>query len=189
VYNPSAATMYGAMDTYFRAAFSQSLQAIYLDYVKQRALTHNAASQFGRAGEVTAGFAEALFGTTITKQNVDLATCKQNKIALRWNGLPAFTTVAIVVNPTGVLPAGATNPTLSVKIAPTASAIGLLWSGFTNRAGITTALAAVNKFPTFGKVAGDQVVILVSNLNPAGTGTFDFEISCAGVTIDSINPV
>jgi hypothetical protein len=190
VYNPGSAIMYGAMDAHFNATFHQSLSALYLDFVKQRALTHNAASQFGRAGEVTAGFAEGLFAAdTLYRRSVDIAACKRTKITGRSNTLQSFTTAAIVISATGVLPAGTAKPTLVVKITPTTSAIDVLWSGFTNRAGVTTALAATNKFPTFGSLAGDQVVILVSNLNPAGSGAFDFEISCAGVTIDSINPV
>ncbi len=190
VLNPSAATMYGAMDTSFKATFNQSLQAIYLDFVKQRALTHNAASQFGRAGEVVNGFAANLLGAAnVFTQNVDISTCRQNRITLNTNGLPAFATTAIVISPTGVLPAGATSPTLAVKITPTASAIGLLWGGFTNRANVATALAANNKFPNFGNAAGDQVIVLVSNMNPASAGSFATEISCVGVTIDSIAPV
>ena len=190
VYNPSATTLYSAMDASFKASFNQSLQAIYLDFVKQRALTHNAASQFGRPGEVVSGFAEGVFGPGgVYKQNVDISTCRRNTISLRWNGLPAFATAAIEISPTGVLPAGTTDPTLQVKIKPTTSAIGLLWGGHISRAGATLALAETNKFANFGRAAGDRVFILVSNMNPVGAGTFDFEINCVGVVIDSTSPV
>lgn len=189
VENPSAATMYGAMNTYFNAKFAQSLQTVYLDFAKQRALTHNASSQFGRAGEVVSGFAEGLFGaTSVFKQNIDLATCSRNKINLQWGGIGSFATRAIVINPTGVLPAGSSNPTLVVKITPASSSVGALWNGFTWRANTATALAATNKFTTFGKLAGDQVVVLVSNLDSANTGTFDFEIGCDGPMITALAP-
>ena len=192
--NPPAATMYGAMDAYFQAAFSQPLKAIYLDFVKERALTHRTESQFGRAGEVVTGFAENLFGnaagaTSIYKPNVDVATCKRDKIQRTWRRIPSFATRAIVVSPTGVLPAGETYPTLVVKITPASSAIGDLWGGFTHRAGTTTALAAINKFRGFGNQADDKVVVLVSNRDPPNnSGVFQFEIACEGPTIDSISP-
>jgi hypothetical protein len=188
VNDPSAATMYGAMNTYFNAKFAQPLQTVYLDFVKQRALNHNASSQFGRPGEVVSGFAEGLFGaTSVYKQNVNLASC--NKVNLNWAGIAPFSTRAIVVNPIGVLPADSSGLNLVVKITPSASSVGALWNGFTYRTTTTSALAANNKFPTFGKLAGDQVVVLVSNLDPANTGTFNFEIGCEGPTITTLSPV
>ncbi len=187
VFNPSAETLYGAMNTYFNTKFAQPLQTVYLDFVKQRALTHNASSQFGRTGEVVSGFAEGLFGaTSVYKQNVNLASC--SKVNMNWTGITPFSTRAIVVNPTGVLPAGSSGLNLVVKITPTASSVGALWNGFTWRATTASALAASNKFPTFGKLAGDQVVVLVSNLDPANTGAFNFEIGCEGPTITTLSP-
>lgn len=186
--NPSATTMYGAMNTYFNAKFTQSLQTIYLDFVKQRALDHHASSQFGRPGEVVSGFAEGLFGaTSVYKQNVNLASC--SKVNMNWAGITPFSTRAIVVNPIGVLPADSSGLNLVVKITPSASSVGALWNGFTYRTTTTSALAASNKFPTFGKLAGDQVVVLVSNLDPTNTGTFSFEIGCEGPTITTLSPV
>lgn len=192
VLNPIASVMYGAMNTYFNSAFSQSLSTIYLDFLKQRALNHNTASQLGHTGEVVAGFAEGLFSAgTVEKYNVDLATCSKNKVNRTWGGIDQFATRAIVVNPTGVLPAGSTNPTLIVKITPSASSVGALWNGFTYRAirpTPTGALVATNRFITFGIQAGDQVVVLVANLDPANTGTFAFEIGCEGPVITALAP-
>ena len=187
--DPSAATMYGAMDAHFSGKFSQSLQGIYLDFLKQRALTHNAASQLGRAGEVVSGFAEGLFNAAnVYKANVGLATCSRNKDIQTWLPLTSFSARAIVVNPTGVLPAGSSYPTLVVKITPAASAVGALWNGFTWRANTATALLASNKFANFGKQLPDQVVILGANLDPANSGAFTFEIGCEGVTITALAP-
>ncbi|MBK9607927.1 MAG: IPT/TIG domain-containing protein [Betaproteobacteria bacterium] len=190
VYNPAVATMYAAMNTYFNAKFGQPLAAVYLDFVKQRALTHNASSQFGRPGEIAAGFADNLFTPDgVYTQAVNLATCSSNKVTLQWSGRGSYSTSAIVINPTGVLPAGKSNPTLVFKITPDSGALGGLWNGFTYRAGAAAALTETNKFTLFGQQAGDQVVILVSHLDPGAAGRFVFEISCAGVTIDSISPV
>ncbi|MBK7472329.1 MAG: IPT/TIG domain-containing protein [Betaproteobacteria bacterium] len=189
VNNPAASVMYAAMHTYFTAAFAQSLQAIYLDFLKQRALTHNAASQFGRPGEVVSGFAETLFGGGVFKQDVNLGTCAAQKLSFNYPGIDPFSARALVLNPVGTLPAGVANRTLVVKITPTASSIGALWNGFTFRSNAAANLAAINKFTLFGSQAGDQVVLIVANLDPANTGSFDFEIGCAGLAIDSIAPV
>ena len=189
-YDPAASTMYGAMDAYFRTAFAQSLQSVYLDFVRQRALDHNVNSQFGRAGETVSGFASNLFvapGGQYT-QAVDVANCTKNKIALTWPNRFAFSTSALVAKATGALPAGVSGQTLVVKITPAASSVGALWNGFTSRVGKTGTLAAVNKFADFGKTAGEEIVLLVSNLDPAGAGSFGFEIACGGVTITSLNP-
>lgn len=189
VNDPAAATMYSAMDIYLNGRFSQSLQSVYLDFLKQRALTHNAASQFGRAGEVVSGLAEPLFGTEIVKQAVSLSTCSAQKITKTISGIGSFAARAIVLTPTGTLPAGKTEQTLAIKITPASSSVGALWNGYTFRTNTAGSLAANNKFTGFGKVANEQIVIVVANLNPAAAGAFDLEIGCAGVAIDSISPV
>lgn len=56
-----------ALDTYLKASFAQPLTAVYLDFLRQRALDHNANSQFGRGGEVVAGFAANLFPRRTTR--------------------------------------------------------------------------------------------------------------------------
>jgi hypothetical protein len=188
---PPAATMYGVMDTYFRAAFAQPLQAIYLDFVRQRALDHNANSQFGRRpNDVTTGFAANLFTVDGTyTRAVNLATCTSNKFTLTWSDREPYSTAAILLNAAGVLPAGVNGQNLVVKIMPSASSVGALWNGFTHRAGTSATLAATNSFAGFGKTANEQVVVLVSNLDPANNGTFKAEVSCGGVSITSLNPV
>ena len=190
-YNPDASVMYNAMDAQFNAAFSQSLQTVYLDFLKQRALTHNATSQFGRAGEVVNGLARNLFGAgAISDQNVVLATCANQKISLSWPGVDSFAARVIVIKRTGAdPPANSNGPTLQVKITPSSSSVGALWNGWVYRGGVATALAAVNKFANWGKTAPDEVSIVVANLDPASAGAFDFEISCGGLAIDSIAPV
>ena len=187
--NPAAALAYGAMDTYFKAAFpGQTLQTIYLDSLKQRALTHNASSQFGRAGEVTAGYAANLFGTGAATETVDVATCGAQKLTKIYGGIDKFAARAVVINPTGAVPAASAGPTLAVKITPAASTIGALWNGFTFRSSAAASVAASNKFAGFGKQAGDQVVIVMANLDPANAGAFTYEISCGSLNIDSIAP-
>lgn len=191
VINPTASVMYGAMDTYFKSAFSQPLQSVYLDFIRQRALDHNAASQLNHAGDVVRGFAENLFGANIFKTSVDIATCSGKSNKWTWSNLEPYSTRAIVIDPTGVLPVGGSNPTLLVKITPATSAVGALWNGFTYRANRpipTQTLAADNKFMTFGKQALDQAVVLVSNLATGGTESFSFEIGCEGPTITTLSP-
>ena len=61
-------------------------------------------------------------------------------------------------------------------------------NGFTFRANAAAAVAASNKFVGFGKQSGDQVVIVMANLDPANAGGFTCEISCGGLNIDSISP-
>lgn len=188
---PSAATWVahmGALDTYLRATFAQPLPNLYLDFVRQRALDHNPNSQFGRAGEVVSGFAGNLFPSANYPQNVDVATCDRNKIALTWNNRPEYSTAALTVRAIGVLPAGVAGRMLNVKITPKSGAVGGTWNGFTYRAGKSDVLAAANKFADFGKVAGEEIVLLVANLNLA-IGAFDIEIGCGGVVITALNPV
>lgn len=192
VLNPDPSLMYGALNIHIKNAFpGQTLQTVYLDFLKQRALTHNAASQMGRAGEVVSGYAPALFGSGAFTQSMDVSTanCGAQKINLNYPGLSPFSARAIVINPIGVVPQASNGPSLNVKITPASSSIGGLWNGFTFRTGTTTALAAANKFTGFGKLAGDQVVVIVANLDPTNTGSFVFEISCGGLHIDSIAPV
>ena len=187
--NPAPSVSYGAMDTVFKAAFpAQTLQTIYLDFLKQRVLTHNASSQFGRAGEVVAGFAPGLLGGGVTNETVDVTTCGAQKITRTYPGIDPFAARAVVVAPTGAVPAASPGPTLVIKVTPAASTIGALWNGFTYRGNTAAAVAASNKFAGFGKAAGDQVVILMANLDPANAGAFSYEISCGGLNIDSISP-
>jgi IPT/TIG domain/Bacterial pre-peptidase C-terminal domain/Repeat of unknown function (DUF5648) len=184
----SAPALYGALDGYLSATFAQPLRTVYLDFVRQRALDHNANSRFGRADEVVAGFASNLFPGQYT-QPVDVGTCDRNKVALRWPSRPPYSTAALVVRATGVLPPGVSGRMLNVKIAPSPGAVGGTWHGFTYRAGASAVLTSVNKFADFGKVAGEDIVLLVANVDPAATGYFDFEITCGGLTITSLNPV
>jgi hypothetical protein len=180
------------MDTYFKSAFGgQSLAAIYLDFLKQRALTHNAASQFGRAGETVSGFARNLFQAgAVSDQNVVLASCASGKITLNWPNVGPFQARALVIKRTGADPANNGNgPTLQVKVTPSGSSVGALWNGWVYRGGAATALAAVNKFTNFGKVAPDEIEVIVANLDPAyESGSFDVEIGCVGLNIDSLSP-
>lgn len=187
---PSAASWaahMGAFDTYLKASFAQPLTAVYLDFVRQRALDHNANSQFGRPGEVAAGFAANLFPGRYT-QAVDVATCDKSKTVAKGSNLAEYTTTALIARATGVLPPGVAGRTLNVKIVPKTGAIGGTWSGFTYRAGKSDTLAAVNKFPDFGKVAGEEIVLLVANLSLA-RASVDVELGCGGVVITSLNPV
>jgi hypothetical protein len=176
-----------SLDTYLKSAFALGLKDIYLDYVKQRALTHNVSSQFGRAGEIRSGFAENLFGATgAYKQNVNLASC--SKSGMQWNGLSPFSTRAIVVNPTGALPAGSNGLNLFVKITPSAGSAAGTLKGFTWRSNTASVLAEDNKFSAFGKQPGDQIVVLVSNLDLANDASFTFEIGCDGPAITALSP-
>lgn len=186
IMNASLSSLGTSLDTYLKSAFGLGLTDIYLDYVKQRALTHNASSQFGRSGEVTSGFAENLFsGSSVHKQSVNLSSC--SKTSMQWNGLSPLSTRAIVVNPTGALPAGSNGLNLSVKITPSAGSAGTL-KGFTWRANTASVMAEENRFSAFGRPAGDQIVVLVSNLNLASDGSFTFEIGCDGPAITVLSP-
>ena len=188
--NPSSGAMYGALDTYFKAKFSKSLQEIYLDFLKQRALTHNAASQFGRANEVTVGLAENLFAANaIAKRTIDVGNCAASKITLNGTFSP-FSSPAIVITPTGSLPAGnTTGVTLTTKITTTSSSVGALWNGWTYRDNVATALADTNKFAGFGKSATDSVTLLIANVDPQNSSRFTLEVTCGGIKIDSLAPV
>ncbi|MEO8132785.1 MAG: IPT/TIG domain-containing protein [Betaproteobacteria bacterium] len=186
VNNPAASIAYAAMDTYFKATFMQSLEAVYLDFVKQRALAHNAASRL-RASDPATGFVPGLFSANfVYTHNLDLANCK-TKTAVQTNGLESFATTAIVIKPTGPMPTG-NGPNVIVKVTPRSSALGALWNGFTYRGAAVGTIAASNKFSNFGKQPTDEIVLLLSNLDPANAGANDWEISC-GIVIDTISPV
>ena len=189
-YNPDRASMYGALDTFLKAKFGQSLNAVYLDFLNQRAMSHNTASRFGRPGEVTSGLAENLFAASaIGRRAIDVGTCSSQKVTISANNLPPFASPAIILTPTGSLPSGNTSGvTLSVKVIVGNSSVGDKWNGWTRWQGNVDSLEETNRFTGFGRSASDRAEILVANLDPTSNRSFTLEISCGGVKIDSLSP-
>ncbi|MFO1413975.1 MAG: IPT/TIG domain-containing protein [Burkholderiales bacterium] len=187
---PSAASrgaLYGALDGYLRNAFATPLTTVYLDFVRQRALDHNANSQFGRGGEVVSGFAANLFTANGgVARTVDLATCTA-KSTLNWT-TGSYTTTVLQLRATGVLPAGVASRTLTVKLTPDVGAVGGTWGGFSYRKATSAPLAASNTFADFGKAAGEDVLLLFAHMDGDAKSRMVVEYGCGGIVITSLSP-
>ena len=188
VRDPVSTVMYGAVNKYFSASFNASLRDTYLDFLKQRVLSHNVASQLGHAGDTAAGFAANLFDPALVNTHtVAVADCSSLKDTRLWIDVKPFSARAIVINPAGVVSKG-DGPTVSLKFTLASGSIGGLWDGFSNRAGATDNIKAANTYKAFGKNGGDQIIAIIANLDSAKSGNVSYEISCAGPSITGIAP-
>lgn len=187
-HRPGPATLYNALDGYLTKAFNKTLQEVYLEFVKQRALTHNQNSRFGRGGEVVNGFAANVFGRT-SSHNLDVGTCAANKATLSGGGFVQMSTQALVIKPTGALPPGdTTGIAVTVKFVPQVNPFFKIWDGWIDYNGTTAAVAGTNKFQGFGKSGNDRIVLLASNLGKSDSSGFSVEITCGELKIDSLAP-
>jgi hypothetical protein len=184
--NVSLSLLNGSLDAYLNSAFSLGLKDIYLDFVKQRALAHNPASQFGRTGEVTSGFADNLFSSGFKEHTIPLPVCN-GKVTGKILNLSSLSSNFLRIRPTGTLTTG-DGPKVTVKLTPSFGAIGGAWSGFSYRDKAMEPVKTSNIYTNFGKKAGDEAVLLFSNLDLAQSGFINYELSCESLQITAIAP-
>ena len=186
--NASKTVLYNALDAWTNTTFKKSLADAYLDYVRDRSLTHPAVSQL-RAGENVNGLTPALFGGGAATRDIDVTACAKNKVTLTGSNFPPFSSAAITLNPIGNLPANSAGVTMQVKMSVSNGGFGTAWKGWSYRKGAAAVMDQVtSKFGLWGK-AGDPVVVVISNLDKTNLAGFSMEINCAGLTIDSLTPV
>jgi len=74
---PTRAALTASMSGYFEEMFHHSLSEIYLDFVRQRALEHNAQSRLGHPHEAVAGVNQLLFAANaVATVDMDVSACK-----------------------------------------------------------------------------------------------------------------
>lgn len=183
----SLSLLNASLDAYLKATFSLGLKEIYLDYVKQRALAHNAASQFGRAGEVVDGFADQLFSGGFKSYDITLPVCN-GKVSDKILNFGSLSSNYLRLRPSGTLTTG-DGPRVVVKVTPSFGALGGAWSGFSYRDKVVAPLQASNTYLNFGKKAGDGVILLFVNQDLSQSGFVNFELSCDSLQITAIAPV
>jgi hypothetical protein len=185
VINPAISSLHGATDAYFKSAFSLPLKDIYLDFVKQRSLEHNAASQFGRTGEITRGFAEKLFNKPYVKF-FPVPVCN-DKASATLSDLAPLSSRYLRIKP--MSSTGHDNgPTVVVKVTPSFGALGGAWSGFSYRDNAIDTIKTSNTYPSFGEKAGDEIVMVIVNLDLAQTGSVNFDLTCTTLKISALAP-
>ena len=185
--NPAKAAAYGVLDGYLNTTFKKSLPDIYMDFVRDRALTHPQAAQL-RVGENTVGLSNALFRNARFTETIDVSTCAANTVSFTRRNYNPFTSFVITLNPVGNLPANSNGVTLQIKTTPTNGTTGTTWRGWSYRNNAATAItSATARFPLWGK-AGDPLVVIFSNIDRTTRGNLLLEINCGGPHIDSLAP-
>lgn len=188
---PEDYLLYDATDISFTAQFGTSLKEIYLDFLRQRALEHNANSRLGHAGDKVAGFADNLFQTTAVKDYTlnltDLPSSPDFGTLLKFENIGPYAARAIRIKPLAALAAG-DGPTVIVTIKSQAyTSLGTEWSGFTYRSNTIGELQESNVFTSFGKNPGDEIVVIVANVDPLNTLSFEYQVTC-GPYITGLSP-
>jgi hypothetical protein len=186
VINPPLSTLHGATNAYFNSVFALPLKDIYLDFVKQRTLAHNTASQFGRTDEITTGFADNLFKSDFKNQTIPLPLCN-GKVSQTILNFGPLSSNFLRIKPTGTITTGE-GPQVVVKVTPSFGAIGGAWSGFSYRNNAIDTIKTTNTYLSFGKKAGDEIVNVFVNLDLAQTGSLTYELSCASLQISALTP-
>lgn len=181
--NPSLETVYRGFDLFLKA-YGVTLVPVYADFVQQRAVGHNVASQFGRPGETTRGVAVELFNADpfmLTDGFVDLpldpGTVGTRKVDTL-TPLQALSARVLRIRATAVRSGASFN----LSVTPDHGALGSTVSGWVYRrpsagaAYTAVALQAANAIEDFGASAGDEVVLLI--INPS------FGAGDVGVVVD-----
>ena len=185
--DPGRTVMYAALDTQFNTVFKKSLGDIYLEFVRDRALTHTPASVL-RVGEPGSGFVPALFGGATLSQDIDVTTCSRTSVTINGNNFPPFSSFAATLNATGALPPNSNGITLQVRPQPTNGNFGTNWKAWSYRKGAATLMdQPTTRFALWGK-PGDPIILIISNIDRTTNGSIALTVSCGGPHIDSLSP-
>ncbi len=185
--SPTLPMMASSMDLYFRGKFGSSLEDIYLDFLKQRTMDHNANSQFGRVGETTTGFAKDLFTvdpTDSTKDSLQVITINPTDCTVT-DGSGGFGSVApMAARAVRIVASGAaattTYPTITLTLKPQSGAMNDKWAGYYRRTGSAKTLTDSNTFTSFGAAATDEIDLVVANVTQDTPSSITYEAKCEG---------
>lgn len=179
---PLRASVLRGFDNFFSGNYGIGLVPAYENFVQQRAMEHNTASQFGRPGETTSGLAVNLlnnFPPAVTLKEV-LVDPSSGSATVVNDLYPLATLSARVLR---IRPAvGKSGGETTISVAPSKGAFGATASGWIYRkpsaeaARTSTPLQALNTITGFGNDGSDEVTIVL--INPS------FDVSSVGVTFE-----
>jgi hypothetical protein len=167
--SPERASVLKGFDNFLSANYGTTLVRTYDDFVQQRVMLHNTASQFGRPGETTNGLAVNLlnnFLPSVTLKEVQVdpgsdSTTVVNDLVPMWS----LSSRVLRIRPAVGKLAG--NVTISVALSK--GAFGTMASGWIYRtasaasARTATPLQAANTVEGFGTDSADELTIVLSN--------------------------
>ncbi len=164
-YMPARATLYNAMNAYFQLAFAgATLKDVYLDFLRARAMEHNAASQL-RAGDPTVS---GILATDLFKASeggmweVSIDPLNVMGSSRVFGAIAPYAARAVRIKPSQSVGAGGTGAHIIVTVAPVSGSIGATFDGYSYQNGVRAALASSNTFANFGLSTSDEIVILVA---------------------------
>ena len=186
-YSPPRGQIYDLMSTSFANSFgsTNTLPAVFFDFLDQRLFEHNNASQFGRSGETTTGFASNLMQAntvddaldSLTEILVDASACTLNYSQGGFADMAPYAARGLNITPSNTATGG---KTITVSLVPGTGSIGPDWKGynFMNNA-VTGNVSATNTFSGFGQFMTDQAVVLFANITGSYTQSFvEYTITC-----------
>ncbi|MBF0105788.1 MAG: hypothetical protein HQM16_10735 [Deltaproteobacteria bacterium] len=162
-YQPTRVLLFTAMDTVFQSTFNggESLAEIYIDFVKQRAMEHDADSQLHSGEPTTSGtFNSDLFDAQATNGGVGMVDVSIDPLSVSgqsftFGSVAPFAARAVVITPSQSVGTGGTGATLTVTVSGADD-------GAVYVDGVYQDLSASNVFTDFGASAADKIVILLA---------------------------
>lgn len=184
-FQPPRSQLYDLMSSSFKNKLGNDLQSLFLNFVKQRLFEHDPASQFGRTGEITSGFAYNLMETStedvynsLVQVTVDASTCALDAASVGgFADISPYAARAIEIIPVNTSASGVT---ITVNLIPDTGGFGGMWDGFNfvNNAVQSSHTQAVNTFSGFGKNTTDQIVVLPVNVSTDTVSYVDYNVKC-----------
>lgn len=170
-YQPPRSLFFGSMNITFQANFAgqPTLADVYLDFIRERAMNHNAASQLHGGEPTTAGtFNSSLFNSTaLWSVSIDpLAVAEVTQI---YGAVAPFAARAVRITPSQAVAAGGTGATITVTVAPATGSVGTAFAGYAWQNGTRTTLSSTNTFSNFGLSAADEIIIIVAKVDIVDT--------------------
>lgn len=159
---PPRNTIRQAINTAFTAKFSQGLPAVYLDFLRQRAMDHSNNSQL-RIGEITTAktlFADLFAPDAIKRKTVDPQDILVNPVEETFINVAPFSSRVIVITPGKAVE----NITAGLTITSTTAALGsTLRTVLYRKDQAGEELTGVKNLTDYAKTTTDILTILVAN--------------------------
>lgn len=184
-YEPSRSLLFGSMNTSFVNTLTgaPSLSTVYIDFLRQRAMEHDTASQLHSGEPTTSGtFASGLFEVQAANGGKGLIDVSIDPLAVagqsfKFGSVAPLAARAIRITPSQVIAAGGTGASITVAVSP----VGSSFSGATYQNGAYQgALSTTTTFTGFGMAATNEIVILVANIQTTADTPSDVTITLSG---------
>lgn len=189
-YQPARSVLFKAMDDAFKATLTggASLETVYLDFLRQRAMEHDASSQL-HAGEATTSgtFSSDLFEAQTTSGGKGIVSVAIDPLAVagqtfKFGSVAPLAARAIRITASQAIAAGGTGASITVALTPQTGSIGTTFNGAAYKNGVYQALSAANTFTGFGTLATDEIIILVANIQTTVDTTSDITVTISGTS-------